>query len=289
MEDLIKQDGDELKSYLCAYPNMLFKNGLIQNVSDATFEWIQRTFEYMEDALAPLVQQRNGEHHFFVYEFRYILEYKGVQAALDYVTLTQPEQLNMSELKLASTDGNIESMKFIKNAFEFIEQYGQCPEIDVPLNDEEAQDLVQTGVSIDAQSYLVCYGLLKQQYDIFYPNHNMPIRNMIMDIDDMEFLESRGYKNFVNILSVHELCDFDVAERTGYPPNFCKELKASDPKLYEKARSLDVLGKLIEELDPIPTIQRLGGMARVRMIKQVRAASRSRSPTRVRSPVKHKM
>lgn len=214
---------------LRAYPHLLFAdNGdLIRNADEHVFRAIIQTFPGLVQALQPYIDERLGTKTFNPDLFRYKLQFESIESAQSYI----------AECGAATTyDLFFDYTKqMIPTATSYVKAFKVFPtgEMLYPMPNEFVKQIVQngTGSEMAIAIYLMEHHKLIEQHDLFHPNQlNQSLSKVSLAarnhrIEELTYLESKGYKYFVPAHVIEQLEPFaveaiEIAKRTGLHPSF---------------------------------------------------------------------
>lgn len=280
---MIDRDEAELKSIIKAYPCVLFRDDFALKLSDEMFDWVVSDLPHLSSILEPYVEKRKGKKVFNSYVFGYKLEYLGVKETLDYFKQFD-ETHDFSDF--------IENGAELKNSAEYLKVSKLVPDDDLicVVSDEFVRALVENNYSEKKLvHYLFEFGMLIKQHDIIFdkPSGLVPERALKsgLSIDEMKFLEERGYRTFVPSNCVFEEEAMQIAERTGYHEGFTKLLSQ---RMKDYGMTLPkftaMLEKRNEEIRKVSKFAQRPTMSSTKL--RSLSPARFKSPTRSKSPAR---
>jgi len=273
----IENDEAKLKSIIKAYPCVLFRDDLALKLSDAMFDWLVTDMPHLSSILEPYVEKRKGNKVFNSYVFGYKLEYTSVNEAIDYF-----KQFNETH----DFEDFVEDGEELKNSAEYIRASKLLPDDEpfCPLSDEFVRALVENFYSEQKLvKYLFEQNMLIKQHDIVFskPSGLVPERALKsnLSVDEMKFLEGRGYRTFVPSSCVFTEEAMQIAERTGYHEGFTKLLTQ---RMKDYGMTLPKYTAMVEKRNE--EIRKVSKFAQRPSMSS--AKLRSLSPTRFKSPTR---
>lgn len=257
----------------------MFENNFIMNLDQEMFDWVITEFEHLHDVLKHYIELRTGVREFDSYKFSHLLEYEGVDEAIVYLKNFPDYELQYSDF--------FDYERLINNSVEFIKKTKIHPvgEIICPMPDDFIIAL-NLRASHQTARYLIEHHTLIAQHDLFFKDdfETIPaaIEKMNVSLDELSFLEQKGYKMYVTHHHVMNAKSFDeskeilnIAERTEYPRNFINGIKG---EIRKYGMSLPKFRSLVNQ-----QIFEFERQSRSTM-NLTRSQYRSISPVRSRSP-----
>ena len=223
-DELIREDGEKLRSIILAYPHLLFTDDLIQRVSQCTYEWIIDEFDFMLQALHPFIERRTGIRQYSSYVFGYLLEYEGVNQAHQYIKQTGG---------VLDFDDFFSNGRLLRGAIEYISTRGAIPagkmtDIGAAVGISFIKAVLEAGYKpvLDDAIYLFEYNEL-DKHDLFFSSPSPLIVEALErrtydsnTLNQLLVLEEKGYKCFVPFSLARNKEVLRLAERTGYGKGF---------------------------------------------------------------------